>query len=178
MRSEGKLRARSDAVNTPAQLRLPTQEIPKSLGSSARKSTTSRGCIRETCCSRIDCAASRAASNPSMPSKRPPAGTVSECDPATRAPKPRPVPGVRPMRFPPRSTSTARPAALNSSASHARPCANWRSNARRVQGFAGSVKRLRASMRFHSRSELIVIMPEMLAHATRVICCRSAVCAR
>ncbi len=158
VRFEGKLRARSDSVNTPAQLRLPTQETPKSLGSSARKSTTSRGCRKEICCSRIDCAASRPASRPNTPSKRPPAGTVSECDPATRAPKSWPPPGLRPTRFPPASTSTLRPAAWNSLSSQVRPSANVGSKARRVQGFAGSVNRLRASIRRHSRSEFIFTM--------------------
>ncbi len=71
---------------TPAMPRLPMQDRPNSLGSSARKSITSIACRSTTPDSASERAISSAASTPAGPSKRPPDGTVSECEPIRMVP--------------------------------------------------------------------------------------------
>jgi hypothetical protein len=74
----GTFSASIDGSSTPAKPRLPTQESPNSLCSSARKSTTSSGWRSTTPAFFSERAVSSAVITPAIPSKRPPEGTVSE----------------------------------------------------------------------------------------------------
>ena len=96
--------------STPAMVRLPTQEIPYSLGSSARKSTTSIGCRSRSPLSRKARTISSAAMTPAGPSNLPPEGTVSECDPTNIACWFGLDPSSRPIRLAPASRRTLSPA--------------------------------------------------------------------
>ena len=69
---------------------------------------------------------------PAMPSKRPPEGTESLCDPTTIAGHAACLPSRRPMRLPPASTRVRRPASRMRSVSQARPWSNSGENERRV----------------------------------------------
>ncbi len=98
-------------------------------------------------------ATSSAADTPAMPSKRPPSGTVSECEPSMMVP----APGHRARRAcrsgcPPHRSGSSSPAAWNRRASHSRPLRNIGVKARRVQGRSGSVIAASASISSAMRS--------------------------
>ena len=67
----------------------------------------------------------------------------------------RPEPSRRPIRFPPASCDTLKPAPANSLRNHARASSNSGENARRVHGTSGRVNWLSRSTRAFSRSALI-----------------------
>ncbi len=95
--------------------RLPTQDTPYSLGSSARKSTISSACLSTSPRSRKTRAISSPATTPAIPSKRPPEGTVSLCEPMIMVPARGSLPSTRPMRLPAVSIRVVRPASRETS---------------------------------------------------------------
>ena len=92
-------RAAVAASSLPLSARLPIVESPKSDGSSQVKLTTSSGCRSRCPLASRQRATSRPASTPAMPSNRPPASTVSRCEPTMRAGV-ESVPARRPIWFP------------------------------------------------------------------------------
>ena len=136
----------------PAMARLPMVEKPKGEGSSAVKTTTSRGWSNATCNSPKRRQTSRAATTPATPSKRPPPRTVSMCEPVMMT-GPCLRPPRRPMRLPAASTRTARPTScsmiLRTSARAFRSCSE---KARRVKGgSSGATRRASRSMSLRIR---------------------------
>ncbi|CAB3709431.1 hypothetical protein LMG3431_05904 [Achromobacter pestifer] len=113
---------------------------------------TSNGCSSSMPCSCMVRATSMPASTPMMPSKRPPAMTVSQCEPVAMGLRAGLRPARVPIRLPPASSRVARPAASNSLRSQARASLNSGEKARRVQGKSGKVKRDRVSTRAQRRS--------------------------
>ena len=72
------------------------------------------------------------AAMPAMPSKRPPEGTESLCEPTRIALSDAHLPSRRPIRLPAASMCVRNPASRIRSASHARPLSNSGEKARRV----------------------------------------------
>ncbi len=115
------VKASDSALRLPVIPRLPTQDNPYTLGSSARKSTSSISCLNLMPLSFKTRPISSAAITPATPSKRPPLGTVSECEPIMIEPAPGVVPEIFPIRFPAASCETTNPASTNLLFSHSRP---------------------------------------------------------
>ena len=96
------------------------QEMPKSLGSSLRKSTTSSVNGSSIAASCTSLATSRPAATPATPSYAPPSGTVSIWEPiatdSSYAPE-------LPIRLPAASTWVRRPALVIAPVSQRRPSA-------------------------------------------------------
>jgi hypothetical protein len=128
----GSVRSSIPASSALTMPRLPTQDRPYSLGSSARKSMTSIACSSRTPASHSDRTTSRPVARPAIPSNRPPDGTVSLCDPTAITPSDGSAPSSRPIRLPAVSMRTARPASANRLASQARPWRNRGLKERRV----------------------------------------------
>ncbi len=150
----GSVKSSIGASSAPTMPRLPTQESPYSLGSSARKSMTSMLWSSRSPLSRSARTTSSAVATPAMPSKRPPDGTVSLCEPTAMTPSAGLAPSSRPMRLPAVSICTASPASAKRLASNARPSRNSGLNERRVYGCAGSVSSASAITSAHRRSAL------------------------
>ena len=109
-------------VTSPVMSRLPMGVTPTRVGSSQVKSTTSSEWRRATPDSWMHRATSRAPMTPTMPSKRPPASTVSVWEPIMSGGALSSSPRRWPMRLLAASTRTARPASAMRSASHWRAC--------------------------------------------------------
>ena len=126
--------ARSSILSSsePVMPRLPTHDSPYSLGSSARKSITSSVWSSWTPESRSARTTSSPVATPAMPSKRPPAGTVSLCEPTAITPSSGLRPSIRPIRLPAVSIRVVNPASVKRCASQARPSRNSAVNERRV----------------------------------------------
>ncbi len=73
--------ARSPACRSPATIRLPAVPRPKAVLSSCAQITISHGCRGTSPAARLACTTSSAASVPRSPSKLPPVGTESMCEP-------------------------------------------------------------------------------------------------
>ena len=95
----------SERSNSPASTRLPV--FPPS---SLEKMATSRECLVRWPASASRVAASKAAIEPTWPSKLPPPGTESMCEPNMRGGSEESRPALRAIRLPARSTPTSKPA--------------------------------------------------------------------
>ncbi len=116
----------SSGSTFPASARLPVFP-PSSLG----KITKWIGCLVARPTSASVQATSTAAIEPTWPSKFPPFGTESMCEPSTSGFSSGSVPARRPHRLPATSTETSRPAPRISSAAHARASRSASENATR-----------------------------------------------
>ena len=115
----------------PLMARLPIVESPKSDGSSQVKFTTSRGRPSRCPAAWRHRATSSPARTPAIPSNRPPACTVSRCEPVM-IDGPSCRPGRRPITLAAASTVTSSPAARISAATQARAARSSSEKARRV----------------------------------------------
>ena len=104
----------------PAHTPEPVQPGVKREPSSLVQSATTRSRSRQTPASRRACTTSTPATTPSMPSKRPPSGCESPCEPAITGGRLLSLPGSTPKMLPMASTCISQ----SNSASHVQSC--WR----------------------------------------------------
>ena len=102
-------RSPSSSSSCPQTARLPNTPRPKRGPSSRRKAMTTRP-RRGAPSAPIASAASSALSTPRAPSKRPPSGGVSRCEPLQTSGRSGSLPGSLPTRLPAGSRVTSRPA--------------------------------------------------------------------
>ncbi len=150
------VRSRSPALRSPATMRLQAVPRPNAVLSSCAHTTISSGRRVTTPAAATACSTSSAASVPRSPSKLPPLGTESMCEPS-RIGGAVGGPPVRAKMFPAASRRGSRPAArISPAARRARP-GRPRSSATRLTPSAkvppaGRPKVLRRSRRRCSRS--------------------------
>lgn len=138
-------RTRSSCESSPRMARLPSVAAEKRLDSSQRNKTTSRGRFGVKPSSRIERTVSIAARMPTIPSKLPPSGTLSPCEPNMTAGRLSSAPCTWPMTLPNASSRSSMPASRISPIKYERPRQSASVNANRLIPRPGAVISFRAA---------------------------------
>ncbi len=139
----------STASSVPATARLPVMPVLKRTPSSSAKHTIANRSAFGIRALRAEVRTSRAAMTPKAPSKEPPFGTVSRCEPITTAGRAPP----QAQMFPASSCSASKPSRPQRSSSHARASTSGSVQASRSTPPAGNApNRLTSASSRSSRS--------------------------
>jgi len=143
----------------PAMALLPRVPTEKRADSSPRKQITSSGCRRGPAPRRRRTAA-RPPTTPTTPSKFPPSGTVSRCEPVATAGASRASPSSRPTRLPKGSRRTASPASRMRPATYVTAADSASPNTSRLKPRAPLPNRPMPSSVAATQARSMVALPE------------------